>query len=253
MTTATQTQTTVKPYAVNLYESHPDENNDDCRTGLDFDDEIEAHEAMSLPQDYFKARSLDGCTHIELTGPNGLRRVEALMSERPMQTKSPAIVELRNPIIVDVFEPDCYWNSSMGVCPLNLVEGDSGRCALCGQAITWRVVVTSEGKHYSIGRDCARSIAKISGAAISNRSKRAEARSAAARAMEEAEADAASFCGRISGERTDGIGFMVQMNEAVGSCRAELSAGDLLGFAVDILRAGGHVEWLLRAAELRGP
>jgi len=77
----TTTTTTTKPYAVNLYESHPDAGNDDCRTGLDFDLEVDAYDAFQLPQDHFRRRSLAGCTHIELTGPNGLRRIEKLMSD----------------------------------------------------------------------------------------------------------------------------------------------------------------------------
>lgn len=92
---------------------------------------------------------------------------------RPVQTAT-----LNRPAIVDVIEPDSVWNGAWGPHPLSLCEGNTDRCALCGQPIVWRVVVQDGGKHYAIGRDCAKSVAKMDGRAISNASKRAEMRSA---------------------------------------------------------------------------
>jgi hypothetical protein len=40
-------------YTVNLWDSHPDENNDDCNTGLDCATLEEAKEAFNNPWEYF--------------------------------------------------------------------------------------------------------------------------------------------------------------------------------------------------------
>lgn len=87
-------------------------------------------------------------------------------------------ITFARPNIVDVIEPDSVWNGAWGPHPLSMCEGDTDRCALCGQPITWRVVVQDGSKHFAIGRDCAKSVAKLDGRAISNASKRAEMRSA---------------------------------------------------------------------------
>lgn len=59
-------------YSVNFYGSHPDLNNDDCWTGVDFELQSDARKFYSNPwQDakfaqYFKA----GTAYIELDGPD---------------------------------------------------------------------------------------------------------------------------------------------------------------------------------------
>lgn len=101
---------------------------------------------------------------------------------------STATVTLVHPFIVDIIEPDHIWYGFWGEHPLARVEGDAERCALCGQKIAWRVVVSSEGRHYVIGRDCAVSISNMPQAAITHRSRLAQKRSKTAAELMDARA-----------------------------------------------------------------
>lgn len=58
-----------KPFAVNLWCSHPDEDNDDCQSGDDFNTLAEAEKA-------YEASVSDRAAFVELKGP-GVRRVRA--------------------------------------------------------------------------------------------------------------------------------------------------------------------------------
>lgn len=60
--------------------------------------------------------------------------------------------------IVDVVAPDSTWNTSWGPHPLDSVSDteDKGRCYLCNQPLSWRVVVAEAGgARHVLGRDCA--------------------------------------------------------------------------------------------------
>jgi hypothetical protein len=48
-----------KPFSVDLWGSHPDEDNDDCWTGLSFDNEGQAREAFGQPKLFFKGNAVD--------------------------------------------------------------------------------------------------------------------------------------------------------------------------------------------------
>jgi hypothetical protein len=61
--------TTPKPFAVNLWCSHPDEKNDDCQSGDEFDTLEEAEKAYAAPVTDPHA------AFVELTGPDSYRRV----------------------------------------------------------------------------------------------------------------------------------------------------------------------------------
>lgn len=66
----THMNTTAKSFAVNLWGSHPDEGNDDCHTGTDFDTLEQAEKAFDEtlpPTRYYVA-------FVELEGPPGVRR-----------------------------------------------------------------------------------------------------------------------------------------------------------------------------------
>jgi len=61
-----------KPYSVNLWCSHPDEGNDDCATGDDFNTKREALECLYRPHkhtEYF-ARVLPTIRYIQIDGPD---------------------------------------------------------------------------------------------------------------------------------------------------------------------------------------
>ena len=65
------TSASATPFAVNQWCSHPDAGNDDCQTGEDFETlELATDAYDKLVAEYFIA-------FIELTGPDGLRRVRA--------------------------------------------------------------------------------------------------------------------------------------------------------------------------------
>lgn len=63
-----------KPYTVNLWGSHPDEDNDDCWTGDDFATLKEAERVFSAWETHFHPSNVLSTSHIEITGPD-LRRV----------------------------------------------------------------------------------------------------------------------------------------------------------------------------------
>lgn len=58
-----------KPFAVLYWGSHPDDGNDDCHSGTDFDTLEAAEAAFIAPVPKFYL------AFIELTGPDGLRRI----------------------------------------------------------------------------------------------------------------------------------------------------------------------------------
>ena len=61
-------------YAVNFWGSHPDEGNDDCWTGKDYDSLEEARIVFESPASMFSKRmSLTDCEYIELDGPEVYR------------------------------------------------------------------------------------------------------------------------------------------------------------------------------------
>jgi hypothetical protein len=63
------TATITKPFEVKLWCSHPDEQNDDCQSGAEFDTLEEAEKAYAAPvTDRYAA-------FVELTGPDSYRRV----------------------------------------------------------------------------------------------------------------------------------------------------------------------------------
>lgn len=91
--------------------------------------------------------------------------------------------------VVDVVSPDGVWYPSWGVNPLNAVRDDepADRCYLCGQRISWRVVVKDgHGASHVIGQDCAARVSKSTAALVSHAHNRAVARLEAARAREAA-------------------------------------------------------------------
>ena len=57
-----------KPYAVNLWGSHPDEDNDDCWTGDEFDSLEEALSVYHNPFSYFKGENATSTAYIEIDG-----------------------------------------------------------------------------------------------------------------------------------------------------------------------------------------
>jgi hypothetical protein len=67
-----------KPFSVNLWESHPDEENDDCSTGEDFATEAEARACIANLDGTFNPVYYRNTPFIELDGP-GLHEV----TERP--------------------------------------------------------------------------------------------------------------------------------------------------------------------------
>lgn len=54
-------------YSVNLWGSNPDEMNDDCWMGQDFDSENEALRCFNHPEEFFSEFDLDGTRFVELT------------------------------------------------------------------------------------------------------------------------------------------------------------------------------------------
>jgi len=68
-------------YSINLWCSHPDEGNDDCNVGYDFDIEAEALACYANPAEYFRRVDLASAGWIEMTldcGPssNGGRLID---------------------------------------------------------------------------------------------------------------------------------------------------------------------------------
>lgn len=60
-----------KPYSVNLWGSHPDEENDDCHTGDDFATKEEALLVYNQTwRDHFSSGSVLSTTHVEIDGPD---------------------------------------------------------------------------------------------------------------------------------------------------------------------------------------
>lgn len=57
-----------KPYAVNLWGSHPDAGNDDCWTGDEFDSLEEALSVYHNPFSYFTREAPTGVAYIEIDG-----------------------------------------------------------------------------------------------------------------------------------------------------------------------------------------
>lgn len=67
-----------KPFSVCLWESHPDEDNDDCSTGTDFATEAEARACIADLDAHFNMVYYRTTPYIELDGP-GVNEV----TERP--------------------------------------------------------------------------------------------------------------------------------------------------------------------------
>ncbi len=86
-------------YTVNLWGSHPDEDNDDCWTGSDFDTLEEARLGFDDPEKYGRDRELKGwiktvcdetvyeTVYIELSGPD-VYEVRVFRSKSSSSTKS---------------------------------------------------------------------------------------------------------------------------------------------------------------------
>jgi hypothetical protein len=55
---------------VNLWGSHPSQDNDDCWTGVDFETEEQALRAFANPTVAFSKGSIRDTAYIELEGPN---------------------------------------------------------------------------------------------------------------------------------------------------------------------------------------
>lgn len=64
------TTDTTKPYAVNLWGSHPDEDNDDCISGDDFATIEEARAIVADWRQHFPPRCCAGVSHVEIDGPD---------------------------------------------------------------------------------------------------------------------------------------------------------------------------------------
>lgn len=62
--------TTAKPFAVNLWGSHPDAGNDDCHTGDDFDTLDEALAAADNVVKHFGKSYDHSVAYIEIDGPD---------------------------------------------------------------------------------------------------------------------------------------------------------------------------------------
>jgi hypothetical protein len=58
-------------FHVTLWESHPDEDNDDCGAGDDFESEEAAAAVYLAPQDHFRRMREGGYTHVMFEGPSG--------------------------------------------------------------------------------------------------------------------------------------------------------------------------------------
>ena len=58
-----------KPFTVSLWETHPDEDNDDCSTGADFATEAEARAAIANLDAHFNPVYFSTTPYIELDGP----------------------------------------------------------------------------------------------------------------------------------------------------------------------------------------
>lgn len=71
-----------KPYTVNLWGSHPDEDNDDCWTGDDFATLEEAENVFSAWEKHFHPSNVLCTSHLEITGPS-LRRVVKVQDVPP--------------------------------------------------------------------------------------------------------------------------------------------------------------------------
>lgn len=67
---------TSKPFCVRLWGSHPDAGNDDCHSDSDHDSLEEAERVFEAPSHYY-------VHFLELTGPEGLRRVRENPSHDP--------------------------------------------------------------------------------------------------------------------------------------------------------------------------
>lgn len=76
----------VKEYCVNYYGSHPDKNNDDCLTGLDFDTLEEAEAVFKSNNPTYsngKAINMNYIEYIELDGP-GVSKLRKNPNYKPL-------------------------------------------------------------------------------------------------------------------------------------------------------------------------
>jgi len=69
-------------YSVNLWGSHPDEDNDDCWTGSDFDTREEALDCYANPASHFRPCDLRSVTHIELARGTRDNNVDGVVTDK---------------------------------------------------------------------------------------------------------------------------------------------------------------------------
>lgn len=101
-------------------------------------------------------------------------------------------MELVAPItLIEVYEPDCVWYPAWGPNPIAHVPLDQrGRCAICGQQITWEVLVRDARRRLAvIGRDCSVVFGDVIAARVSVAVRRAKTRGEAAAAREPVRAE----------------------------------------------------------------
>ena len=111
---------TAKPFAVNLYGSHPDLDNDDCWTGDEFATLDQARDTYDRWSEVFSKGSVSSTTHVELTGP-GVYEVKQVVSDKVIAARKQ-----------DLERSDREWQREVA-----LEAGMLGGCDAYHEAMGW--------------------------------------------------------------------------------------------------------------------